>query len=178
MNSVFNNMTSRIATLLFLLLLTSPLAGQSKGVITGTIKDASTGETLIGVNVLVSGTYYGAATDVNGRYIIRDINPGEYTLAVSLIGYKKIQKTGVKVSAGQRVVIDLEMDEAILSLGEEVVIIGQKPLLDIRTDLEFTHRDGGRHQSSGDRERARRRRAADGRCEIRRRHTHSRRSDT
>jgi outer membrane receptor protein involved in Fe transport len=131
MNSVFNSMTNRFAILLLLLCLSSPLAGQNKAVISGTIQDARTGETLIGVNVLVSGTYYGAATDVNGRYTIRDINPGEYTLAISLIGYKKIQKTGVKVSAGQRVVIDLEMEEAILSLGEEVVIIGQKPLLDI-----------------------------------------------
>ncbi len=119
------------AVAILCLMLAVPLFGQNKAIISGTIRDAGTGETLIGVNVLVSGTYYGAATDGNGRYTIREVNPGEYTLAVSLIGYKKIQKTGVNLAAGERLLIDFKMEEAILSLGEEVVIIGQKPLLDI-----------------------------------------------
>jgi outer membrane receptor protein involved in Fe transport len=124
-------MIRMLISLLFFFLCAGPTAAQSKAVITGTIKDSRNGETLIGVNVLITGTYHGAATDVNGRYTIRDVSPGEYTIAVSLIGYKRIQKTGVRVSSGQRVVIDFDMEEAILSLGEEVVIIGQKPLLDI-----------------------------------------------
>ncbi|MFZ1731884.1 MAG: TonB-dependent receptor [Bacteroidota bacterium] len=124
-------MKYRGTPLLFsLLLLATPLLAQ-KATITGVIKDARNGETLIGVNVLVKGTYYGAASDIDGRYTIRDVGPGEYTIVLSLIGYKKIQKTGVEVKADQRLVLDFKMEETILALGEEVVIIGQKPLLDI-----------------------------------------------
>ena len=75
------------------------LAGK-RLLVTGVITDAANGETLIGVNVLVKGTYYGAASDVNGRFTIREVNPGQYTLELSFIGYKKIQKTGVNVAAG------------------------------------------------------------------------------
>ncbi len=124
-------MKFRGISLLCLLVLTAVPALAQKATITGVITDALNGETLIGVNVLVKGTYYGAATDVNGRFTIRDVNPGEYTLEMSLIGYKRIQKTGVEVRAGQRLELDFEMEETILSLGEEVVIIGQKPLMDI-----------------------------------------------
>lgn len=118
------------AILVLLCVLVLPLRAQ-KSSITGTITDARTGETLIGVNVLVKGTYYGAATGVDGRYTIREVNPGEYTLVISLIGYKKIQKTGVDISAGQKLTLDFEMEETILTMDEAVVIIGQKPLMDI-----------------------------------------------
>ncbi len=116
---------------LFLLLGLGTAVAQQKATITGVITDARSGETLVGVNVMVKGTYYGAATDINGKFTIRDVNPGEYTLVISLIGYKKVQQTGVAVRAGQRVELNFKLEETILALDEEVVIIGQKPLLDI-----------------------------------------------
>ncbi|MBN1448723.1 MAG: TonB-dependent receptor [Bacteroidetes bacterium] len=120
------------AIAVLLLFMTVVLSAHAqKATITGMITDARSGETLIGVNVLVKGTYYGAATDVNGRYTIREMNPGEYTIVVSLIGYKKIQQTGVEVKAGTTVKLNFEMEETILTMDEAVVIIGQKPLLDI-----------------------------------------------
>jgi outer membrane receptor protein involved in Fe transport len=129
------DMILRLSLALVCLLCAFPAApaarAQQKATITGVITDQRTGETLIGVNVLVKGTYYGAASDVNGRFTIRDVNPGQYTLELSFIGYKKVQKTGVSVKAGATVRLDFTMEETILSLGEEVVIIGQKPLLDI-----------------------------------------------
>lgn len=116
---------------LFLLLGLGTAVAQQKATITGVITDARSGETLVGVNVMIKGTYYGAATDINGKFTIRDVNPGEYTLVISLIGYKKVQQTGVAVRAGQRVELNFKLEETILALDEEVVIIGQKPLLDI-----------------------------------------------
>ena len=44
--------------------------GQEKGIISGTVTDHKSGELLAGVNVMVKGTYYGDATDINGNYII------------------------------------------------------------------------------------------------------------
>jgi outer membrane receptor protein involved in Fe transport len=124
-------MTRRTLTLLLLLSFVSFSAHAQKATISGKITDERTGEELIGVNVLVKGTYYGAASGMDGRYTIRDVNPGEYTLVISLIGYKKIQKTGVDIRAGQELTLDFKMEETILTMDEAVVIIGQKPLMDI-----------------------------------------------
>ena len=63
---------------------------QGKGGLTGKITDSGNGETLLGVNLLLQGTYYGAASDINGKYSITNINPGTYTVVVSLIGYKTL----------------------------------------------------------------------------------------
>jgi outer membrane receptor protein involved in Fe transport len=106
-------------------------ASAQKAVITGTITDVKTHEALLGVNVILKGTYYGASTNLDGKFTIRDVNPGEYTIEVSLLGYKKTQKTGVKVAAGATLKLDMQLEETVLSMGEEVIIIGEKPLMDV-----------------------------------------------
>jgi len=106
--------------------------GSTKGSIEGIVSDARTGEGLPNVTVLVKGTYYGAATDLDGKYHIVNVNPGEYTLTFSIIGYKTVEYTGVKVKAGEKTSINVKMEETVLSLGQEVVIIGEKPLFDIQ----------------------------------------------
>ncbi|NUO83999.1 carboxypeptidase-like regulatory domain-containing protein, partial [candidate division KSB1 bacterium] len=104
---------------------------QTKGTITGRVLDAQTREGLPSVHVVAKGTYYGAATDANGNYTIANINPGIYTLEVSIIGYKQVQNTGVKVVAGETLTLDFKLEETVLTLGQEVVVIGEKPLFDI-----------------------------------------------
>lgn len=59
------------------------------GKITGKVIDTQTGEELIGINVLVEGTTTGAATGVDGLYIINNIEPGVYSLIFSGVGYQK-----------------------------------------------------------------------------------------
>jgi len=90
---------------------------QDKGKIIGRVVDAKTGEGLPAVNVIVKGTYYGAATDFDGKFEIKNVNPGTYTVEISIIGYKKVTITGVKVRAGE--VTDLKtikMEETVLTL--------------------------------------------------------------
>lgn len=121
-----------LAALTMLLLLPAAnLLAQSKGVIKGKVTDAETGEALPGVNVIVTGTYYGAATDIDGNFEIGNMNPGVYTVEVSMIGYKQIQNTGVKVSAAETITLNFELESTVLTFGQEVVVIGEKPLFDI-----------------------------------------------
>ena len=61
-----------------------------KGVISGVVKDATTGETLIGANVLI-GEGIGVSTDFDGQYRI-EAEYGKYTLKVSYIGFETITK--------------------------------------------------------------------------------------
>ena len=63
-----------LATLLIVLCSVNLFAGET-GKISGYITDKSTGEPLIGANIIVEGTYLGAAADIDGYYfIINDIH--------------------------------------------------------------------------------------------------------
>ncbi|MBD3170368.1 MAG: TonB-dependent receptor [candidate division Zixibacteria bacterium] len=104
---------------------------QGKGSIEGKVYDAETGEPLPGASVLVKGTYLGAPTDFEGEYRIRKVNPGTFTLEITLIGYAKVIQTGVEVKEGETTIIDVEMKSTAVFTGQEVVVVGEKPLLDI-----------------------------------------------
>jgi len=112
-----------------LLCMTSHAAGQ--GVISGTIVDAESKKPIVAATVKVVGTYYGARTKADGTYEIRKVDPGTYTVEVALIGYTKVQRTGVRISAGQTLDLDFELTQSTLMLGREVVVIGRKPLVDV-----------------------------------------------
>jgi len=101
------------------------------GTIRGRIRDKETREGLPSVNVMVKGTYYGAASDLDGNFIMQRVNPGTYTVEVTLLGYKAVQFTGVKVDVGQETFLNVDMEETALSLGQEIVVVGDRPLFDI-----------------------------------------------
>jgi len=103
----------------------------TKGEITGKITDANTSEPLPSANITIKGTYYGAISDMDGNYKIQNVNPGSYTIEISLLGYKNVQVTGFKVNAGETSKLNVKLEETVLSLGKEVVIIGEKPLFNI-----------------------------------------------
>ena len=114
-------------------LLLAPLSAraQDKGRIEGKIIDVQTGEGLAGANVTVKGTYYGGSSDVNGNVKIEKVNPGSYTLEVSLLGYKLVQFTDLRVEAGTTSKFTAKMEETVLTLGQDVVVVGEKPMFDI-----------------------------------------------
>ena len=60
------------------------------GKLSGTVTDETTGEPLIGANILVDGYSRGAATDVDGGYVILNVPIGKITLVVSYMGYNKL----------------------------------------------------------------------------------------
>lgn len=78
-------------TLVLMLILSSALFAQ-KYTISGTITGAESGENLVGANVYVKGTSMGAATDVDGKYSIPSLNPGDYTVVCSYIGFETIEE--------------------------------------------------------------------------------------
>jgi len=107
------------------------LVAQEKGRVAGTVIDGKTKEPLVGVNVMVKGTYYGAATGLDGHYFIENVNKGSYDIEASIIGYKVVLQTGIRVESGQKTVVNFSMEETVLTLGEEVVVLGAKPLFDV-----------------------------------------------
>ncbi len=105
--------------------------GQGLGKLSGSIKEKKTGEGLPGVNVLIKGTYYGSAADMNGNYNISNINPGNYDVEASIIGYKVLLKTGLQIKSDEITTLDFIMEETVLAFGEDVLVMGKKPLFDV-----------------------------------------------
>lgn len=103
---------------------------QQRGSVRGKVTDAATNEGLVGVNVMIKGTYYGAATDLDGKFEIKNVAAGEYTLSIRLLGYKEVEHTGVVVKEGEPTTVNTKLEETALSLGQEVVVVGEKPLMD------------------------------------------------
>jgi len=66
-------------------------ANTSAKVITGSVRDSKTKETIPGVAVLVKELGTGAATNVEGRFIISGVNISKCTLIVSCISYKTME---------------------------------------------------------------------------------------
>lgn len=123
-------MMKKILPIIFLLCFISAY-GQNTGKLTGKIIDAADNEPLIGVNILLKGTYYGAASDVNGNFTISGITPGNYNISVSFIGYKTMEFTGYKIEAGKTTELNVQMNQTSLTLDQDVVVVGSKPLLDV-----------------------------------------------
>jgi hypothetical protein len=100
------------------------LAG-SKGSITGAIFDERTGEKLVGVNVVVVGSSRGAATDLNGKYTIANLDPGVYSLRITYVGYTTKVITDATVRADESLKLDVSvMSEAII--GQEVTVTAER----------------------------------------------------
>ena len=95
----------------------------SAQILRGFVSDQATGEPLMGVNVaLISddGSLFGAATNVDGIYLVPRITPGIYNLRVTYIGYITYLDT-LTFDPQQTRILDLALEEATERLGELVV---------------------------------------------------------
>lgn len=122
---------SRFYPFIVIVLLTLTGLNAQTGSIVGSVHDAKTGEELPGVNVVIKGTYYGAASDFQGKFRINKISPGSYNVEVSLIGYKSVQFTGIQIEANKTKELDVKLEETVLTLDRDVVVVGEKPLMDV-----------------------------------------------
>ncbi len=104
------------------------LFSQELGKIAGTVTDEATGEPLIGANVLVEGTSFGAATDADGRYTILGISVGTYVVRVEFIGHRAVRVSNVAVSYRLTTEVNMALStEAIEAPAVEV--FAERPLI-------------------------------------------------
>ncbi|MBD3288110.1 TonB-dependent receptor plug domain-containing protein [candidate division KSB1 bacterium] len=100
------------------------------GKISGTVTDSKTGEPLPGVNVVIEGTMMGAATNVDGEYIILNVAPGTYTLKFMTMGYITRRAEGVKVSVGLTTKINASLSQTVLEM-DEVSVVASRPVIEV-----------------------------------------------
>lgn len=117
-----------VLTFLIFAIGTQVVMAGTTGKIVGTVLDDETGEPLPGVNVLLSGTARGAATDLEGYYFILNIPPGTYSLKASMIGYTEMLINKITVATDYTSTVDFRLQSTVLE-GEGVTIIAQRPLV-------------------------------------------------
>jgi outer membrane receptor protein involved in Fe transport len=113
---------------LFLFLISNVFAGVT-GKIAGTILDAETRQPLPGVNVFIEGTTMGAATDINGYYVILNVPVGTYRLKASMMGYTALVVENVRVSIDLTTKVDFNLSTEVLKMGEGVTIVAERPMI-------------------------------------------------
>ena len=95
MKSLLLSASLRKALILFVFFLSISASAQNF-TLQGTIRDANSGEALIGVNVIVkhlrdSAKSYGTSSDLAGQFTLNNLEKGMYRLELSYVGYQSKQ---------------------------------------------------------------------------------------
>ena len=114
-------MIKKILLLTFVVFGSAAMLAQTT--ITGTVKDAKTGETLPGANIKVARKAVGTNTDFDGNFVLNVADTPPFTLEFSMIGY---QTAKVEITENnQKVAVSLS--ENATSLDEIVVSASRTP---------------------------------------------------
>ena len=116
-----NRLLRSFIIILFPLTFILKVSGQT-GNLHGNVKD-NTGQPVVGANIIVDGTNYGAVSNDKGQFVIEHIPYGKYTLTISFIGFKK-EKASVIFDKNYRPVNiilhpgSVETEQVIVSAGK------------------------------------------------------------
>jgi len=108
----------QLTVILFLFSYTTVVA---QGVLSGKITDANTGDPLPGANIILQNTQKGASSDIDGNYVIRNIEPGTYTVMVRFISFSPVTQE-ITISQGNNT-LNISLSKDYIGL-DEVVVTG------------------------------------------------------
>jgi outer membrane receptor protein involved in Fe transport len=119
-----------IAVLALAILPNDQLFAGISGKVSGKVVDSESKEALPGANVIIEGAplTLGAATDVNGEFIILNVPPGTFAVKTRLIGYRTVTIRNVIVSVDLTTNVNFEMPTEAVAMNE-VVITAERPLV-------------------------------------------------
>lgn len=121
---------STLITILLTQFICTGISYSQTGTLQGLIIDEVQNETIIGATVRIVELNTGAASDYDGRYIIRNIPVGTYTISTSFVGYQTITVTDVIIRENERTNLDfiLGMGDALL---DEIVVTSYRDISSI-----------------------------------------------
>lgn len=92
--------------------------------LSGHVVDASNGQHLPFYTISLKGTSIGTTTDLSGHFVLRDLDPGEYTVEATCIGYLPASKK-VTLTAGKTAELNFDVYPDAMQL-DQVVVTGSK----------------------------------------------------
>jgi len=106
-----------IKMLLLVVLCLGWTSAQAQGVFSGSIVDATDGETLIGANILLTSEETsrsrGVNTGLDGRFELRNLPAGTYTARFTYVGYLEQQVTDVVIRDGQTTSLNIRLERGV-----------------------------------------------------------------
>lgn len=94
----------------------------AQGTIMGSITDATTGEPLIGAQIVISALGLGTVADFDGNYELVSVPAGEHDLEIRFIGFRSQSRT-VTVVSGEVLELNIQLDVSAINM-DEVVVTG------------------------------------------------------
>lgn len=124
-----------VACLLLVLPCFSPALnaqGVTTGSITGTVSSGS--QLLAGATVkaisTTTGAIYGAVSKSRGKYLIRGLRPGTYSVVTSFVGFRTDTTLHLAVDVGEATTLNIDLAEGTVSRSEVVVSGNRDPIFD------------------------------------------------
>jgi TonB-linked SusC/RagA family outer membrane protein len=99
------------------LIVIAPRESAQQNVITGKVTDASSGEPLPGVNIVIKGTTIGTTSDINGKFTISVPNQ-DAVLVFSFVGY-----VTAEIPVAGKNTLEVALEQEVQKL-DEVVVVG------------------------------------------------------
>ena len=121
----------RLFNIVFLSLFFTLAIGGTDGTIRGQVLDVN-GEPLPGVQVFIPETGWGANTDLDGNYIILNVQVGTYEVRASMIGYAEHIQQNTSVLMDGTVWLNIVLQEEAIQ-GQTVTVSGEKKLVEAGT---------------------------------------------
>jgi outer membrane receptor protein involved in Fe transport len=126
------------------------------GKLTGTVLDASSQQpvpfaTVALLNAATGKPVDGTAADEKGKFTLRNIAPGSYSLQISFVGYKPLEKTGLVFTSHSATLNlgNLTLTAVSTQLGE-VVVQGQRALIEEKVDRTVYNAEQDQTTRGGD----------------------------
>lgn len=96
-----------------------------RGLIEGTIVSREDHHPLVGANVLLQRSVLGTTCGDSGKFVLKNIPEGVYSLAISMVGYERAVIPNVQVKAGETVTFFVELKPTAIQI-EPVVVTASK----------------------------------------------------
>ena len=119
-NKLFQRRRLLIAFLIVIGTLPFTVAAQETASVNGIVSDKETGETLLLANIALIEINKGTSSNNSGYYSITGIEPGNYTLVATYIGYRRFEKE-ISLEGGESLRLDIQLVPESIEL-EEVTV--------------------------------------------------------
>lgn len=100
------------------------------GTIQGTLTDHKTGDPIYGASVMVMGKSMGSLSDFDGKYLIKRLDPGVYSLKITHLEFNAEEIQNIVVSADSITTVSVQMTKKVTDIGKTIEVKASHDILD------------------------------------------------